>query len=340
MSANAITQVLSAAPAGLCPACGSKDVVAWQEGPDRFHNRADVYQLLRCRDCSVVSLDNPPAPEQMDRHYGREYHNFITAAGEHSSPRWQNYRRIVERYKRDGGSVLDLGCSSGSFLAAMAGPSWELHGIEISASVAEEARARTGADIFVGDVLEAPFAEGSFDVITAFDVLEHLYSPQAVLRKIHKWLKPGGIFFLVVPNIDSWESRLFHSYWYGLELPRHLIHFSPDSLTHAATSAGLKRELLTTPPVNYLEHSSRYVWDAMLRKAGVKRPSVSSGSKPSFAWKVVRRGLRMTAVALFGHTASLANSGPSIEAIFRKDSVGQVRSGSSSPHAGPQKKQR
>src|ERR1035438_10453930 len=73
-------------------------------------------------------------------------------------------------------------------------------------------------------------AAESFDVITCFDVLEHLYEPRKVMARVGEWLKPGGIFYVLVPNVDSAEARAFGSYWHGLELPRHLFHYSPASL--------------------------------------------------------------------------------------------------------------
>ena len=56
-----------------------------------------------------------------------------------------------------------------------------------------------------------------------------------------EWLKPGGIFYVLVPNVDSAEARVFRSYWHGLEMPRHLFHYSPASLKFLAESAGCRR---------------------------------------------------------------------------------------------------
>ena len=80
----------------------------------------------------------------------------------------------------------------------------------------------------------APFQPNTFDAITCFDVLEHMHHPREVLVKVREWLKPGGVFYTFLPNIDSAESRIFRSYWCGLELPRHLYHFSPSSLGKAS----------------------------------------------------------------------------------------------------------
>jgi SAM-dependent methyltransferase len=213
-----------------CPLCGWAGTHLFLKAPDRFHLRREDYGLLRCDSCGCVWLNAPPKPEEMGRHYSEDYHRAIAAAGETSAEqRWGRPRKAIQRYK-SGGAILDIGCSTGGFLSTMRGEGWKLHGIEIAAATAETARAATGADIFVGDVLQAPFPPGSFDVITCFDVLEHVYQPREFIAQAWEWLKPGGIFFTRLPNIDSWEARLFGSYWFGLELPRHLFHFSPRLL--------------------------------------------------------------------------------------------------------------
>jgi len=68
---------------------------------------------------------------------------------------------------------------------------------------AQRAQAESGAIAFVGDILDATFRPASFDVITRFHVFEHIYKPCVVLSKVFEWLKPGGIFYVLVPNINS-----------------------------------------------------------------------------------------------------------------------------------------
>src|SRR5262249_1278497 len=162
----------------------------------------------------------------MGSHYTPDYNRLIAAAGEGSPERWKARRTTLFQY-RVGGKLLDLGCSSGAFLTSLRSESWGLAGIELSPESGETAAAVSGAEIFVGDVLEAPFEAGSFDVITCFHVFEHFYEPYKVMKRVWSWLKPGGIFYTIVPNIDSAGGRVFRSYWFALELPRHLFHFSP-----------------------------------------------------------------------------------------------------------------
>ena len=124
----------------------------------------------------------------MPFHYDQDYHHAIAVGGEGSAAeRWQCERETVLKYKQRG-AILDIGCSSGGFLSTMMSASWKLYGIEMEPSTADRARQTTDAEVFTGDVIEAPFAAESFDVVTSFDVLEHMYDPSTFLAKVLQWL--------------------------------------------------------------------------------------------------------------------------------------------------------
>src|SRR5271170_6122207 len=226
------------AKAAGCPICGSSQISLLLRAPDRFHLRKDIYSLVSCSSCRGVWLSSPPKRAEMGLHYSEDYHNAIVAAGEGSAAsRWRDQVKLISQHK-PGGAILDIGCSSGGFLSTMKSKNWQLFGIEMEESTAQRARANTGAEVFVGDAVDAPFLPGSFDVITTFDVLEHVYNPAQFLTKVLEWLKPGGIYYAMMPNIGSWEARVFRSHWYGLELPRHTFHFSPKSLRYLMNEIG------------------------------------------------------------------------------------------------------
>jgi 2-polyprenyl-3-methyl-5-hydroxy-6-metoxy-1,4-benzoquinol methylase len=297
-------------------ACREHRATAFLSAPDRFHGRQDIYHLVRCPSCSLVWLEDPPAPEQMGEHYGADYDRSVAAAGD-SPERWKGRVRTIALYKA-GGTLLDLGCSSGGFLQAMAGPAWKLHGIEMSEQVARKAEAASGAKVFVGDILDASYAPSSFDVITCFHVFEHLYEPHAVLRKVAQWLKPGGLFYVMVPNIDSAGARIFRSYWYALELPRHLFHYSPVSLSHLAHAVGLETLSLTTSRELFFEKSIRYYVDDLFRRAARPRVPLAKSPTPGLTFRAVRKAFRLTVLPLIASMVSVAGDGESIHAIFRR----------------------
>jgi SAM-dependent methyltransferase len=311
----------AAAPSPVtCPICGGAEIVDVLVAPDRFHWRKQMYRLVRCQACNGVWLINPPKTLEIGLHYTEEYHQAIVSAGESSAPdRWKDQVRTISQYKR-GGTILDIGCSSGGFLSTMKGPAWKLYGIEMEESTAERARSSTGAEVFVGDAIDAPFLPASFDVITCFDVLEHVYSPRDFLTKALEWLKPGGIFYAMMPNIESWESRLFGTHWFGLELPRHLFHFSPRSLRYLMTDLGFEEVCVKTPPVSYMERSSGYLGSSVLEKLGFSPTPQAKPKARSLPLKVVRKGLRVTLIAPLAHIASFAGAGPCMEVVFKKAS--------------------
>jgi 2-polyprenyl-3-methyl-5-hydroxy-6-metoxy-1,4-benzoquinol methylase len=261
---------------------------------------------------------NPPKPEEMPFHYDRDYHNAIAKAGEGSpAKRWQCERETVVKYKQRG-AILDIGCSSGGFLSTMMSDSWKLCGIEMEPSMAERARRTTGAEVFIGDAIEAPFAPESFDVVTTFDVLEHMYDPNTFLAKVRQWLKPGGIYCTRVPNIDCWESRMLGSFWYGLELPRHLFHFSPRALRSVMAALGFEEVQVQTSPVSYLERGAGYLYSAGAERLGFSVSPQSENRSRGVALRAARKAIRLTVVEPFCRLASIFGEGASMLAIFRK----------------------
>ncbi|MGF7182409.1 class I SAM-dependent methyltransferase [Tunturiibacter psychrotolerans] len=300
-----------------CPICGVADADLWAQGPDRLHGRTEEYTLLRCSACSLVWLSSPPRPEEMHLHYTEAYHKLISGAGDNSVKRWKGRKADLVQQKRSG-ALLDLGCSSGSFLESMRSESWKLYGIEMSPECAKAAEARCGAQVFVGNILDAPFPPESFDVITCFDVLEHLFEPRQVMEKVATWLKPGGIFFVQVPNIDSAEARAFGTYWHGLELPRHLFHYSPESLRFLAESTGLQQVALESRRNPAVGTSLRYVWDDAFRAVGIRRTPVAYRGQASLPWRAGRKLVRLTVLRFLLAVAPILGGGEAIHAIFRK----------------------
>jgi len=300
-----------------CPVCERGQSEELVQAPDRFHGRDQTYKLVRCATCSMVWLYNAPCPEEMSEHYGPDYDRTIGAAGETSPGRWRDRRATLSTYKTSG-SLLDLGCSTGSFLESLAGGQWKLHGIEMSPDAAKRAVARSGATVFVGDVLSAPFEPGSFDVITCFDVLEHVYNPRQVMTRIREWLKPGGVFYVLVPNIESAEYRIFNTYWYGLELPRHLSHFSPKSLRKLAEIVGLRELELKTARNSALTHNLRYMNEEILRRLGISRAPLAKARSPRFVGRVFHKLLRMSGAVILSPISSSAGLGESVHAVFTR----------------------
>jgi len=152
--------------------------------------------------------------------------------------------RILSRIA--GGRLLDIGCGSGSFLAAVAARgNWELTGLEPCQPAAEQARKRGVAEIHALTLEQAELAAGSFDVVTLLGVLEHLHDPLSTLRIARRLLKPDGVLGIYVPNFNYLRCKdagplafVRRRKWSCLAPQEHLFHFTPDSLTQLIRRSG------------------------------------------------------------------------------------------------------
>lgn len=234
----------------VCNLCGSdKYEVVYANLPDRLLQRREVTStLVRCLCCGLIYQNPRPTLKEIGQHYPPEYeayHYHSELNHQSTLSRWAaeygiaKRRRYVTRYKRLG-TLLDVGCGTGLFLKGMKQSGcWELWGIEPSMQAAEVAR-QLGFRVFTATLQEVDLPEQYFDVVTLWDVIEHLHDPASALRQIANVLKPDGILVIRTPNFESWEARLFGPYWSGLEPPRHLFVFTPRTLEAMLAKTGFR----------------------------------------------------------------------------------------------------
>jgi SAM-dependent methyltransferase len=138
--------------------------------------------------------------------------------------------------------VLELGSGAGHFVQLALAREWEVHAVEPAGGPAERLARRPSVHVLreAAEAVQVPPC--SFDAAFAWMVLEHLENPVTVLRTIATALRPGGYFVFSVPNAGSWEFAVFGSRWYGLDVPRHLWHFTPRMLARLLGECGLTVE--------------------------------------------------------------------------------------------------
>jgi len=201
------------------------------------HLTGERFDVVRCGDCGFgVTV---PIPGDMERFYPSGYRRFGRLA---SLTLRALYRaRTAGWASRLGtpGRVLELGAGTGWMLASLRERGWRATGTERSVASAHVARATAGAPVFVGE-LAALRQEPLFDLVIMFHVLEHLADPQAALAAAALRLRPGGTLVLGLPNGASWQAQLAGSRWLHLDVPRHLVHFSVESIRLALEEAGLR----------------------------------------------------------------------------------------------------
>ena len=136
---------------------------------------------------------------------------------------------------------------------------WDVLGIERSARAAEHARATFGVSVVEGTIPCPELPRGEFDLITAWQVLEHVDRPRQTLAGMRELLRPQGRLMLTVPNQSSWAASIFGPAWAGLDLPRHLSHFTPQTLRRMVEAEGFRVSHLTTlRHAGWIRHSARH----------------------------------------------------------------------------------
>jgi 2-polyprenyl-3-methyl-5-hydroxy-6-metoxy-1,4-benzoquinol methylase len=206
-----------------------------------------MWSYVRCRGCDVVYLTPRPSAGEMQFHYPQEYYRLfqeVVRRGE-EQPLMRFALRVLRRRRLPGlkpGRVLDIGCGSGFYLAALREAGWDGEGIEPGETAAQFARKHCGLPVHNSNAEEALAAcrDGSFDLVTMWHVLEHLPDPAKALAEVRRILRPGGTLMLEVPNFSSIWSVLFRSRWAALEAPRHFFQFTPETLARTIRGAGLR----------------------------------------------------------------------------------------------------
>ncbi|HEX2914875.1 MAG TPA: class I SAM-dependent methyltransferase [Chloroflexia bacterium] len=300
-----------------CSLCNSPEYQVVLRGPDRCYLSDGEFQVVKCSSCGLIYTNPRPRPEALSSFYPKRYgpHNKSTQVGLTTPPSSIEILKVRIRqgvadifyYKRPASllkklallpfaiwfqllhvtllpspkqpqdRLLDMGCGTGTYLATLRSYWQELYGVEVDEEAAQQAKYLEGLKIHTGDLLSAKFPSNFFDVVVMWHVLEHIANQAEVLLEINRILKPDGYLIIMVPNIASFEFKLFGINWKGLDLPRHLYHFSPTSLKGVLSQTGFKTSRITTQiePV-ILEASIRNVFN-------LERPKAGTG-----IWKIIR----------------------------------------------------
>ncbi|MGL4648521.1 MAG: class I SAM-dependent methyltransferase, partial [Caldilineaceae bacterium] len=239
----------------ICDLCGSPSQLAYAQPADYLMARPDVRaRLVQCTRCGLVYQSPRPTLAEIGEHYPAGYESYNDYRSQKTNPllrmAYDYGMRKRTRYitrRKAGGRLLDVGCAAGVFLVAMRElGGWEVEGVELDAATADYARRTYGLTVHTGTLEAARLPSAHYDVVTLFDVLEHLHQPTAALREVRRLLRPGGTLVLRVPNLDSWDARLFGEAWAGLDAPRHLYVYGPKTLSATLEAAGFDIEAWDT----------------------------------------------------------------------------------------------
>lgn len=216
----------------LCLICGSDRL--------RSLNGYEDHQLVKCHVCGFVFMSRIPAVSELTEFYSA----YSYEGGLYVSPLTIiAYNKLLDEFEvfRQTGNLLDTGCGEGSFLGEARKRGWNVYGTEYSKK-ALEICAEKGIEMREGALNASDFEGIEFDVITSFEVLEHLNELHREFEQIHKLLRPGGLYYCTTPNWDSLLRLKLRSDYNVISYPEHLCYFTRNTLAHLAKDHGLKKK--------------------------------------------------------------------------------------------------
>lgn len=231
-----------------CPICNSSNIQEQLSAKD-YTVSQNLFPIWHCNACTARFTQDVPGQDAIGAYYASE--NYIshsdTKKGIINSLYHLVRKRTLGAKRRlvnnetgiTKGTILDIGCGTGAFLNTMKEAGWNITGLEPDTV----ARAKASELYHIqpqepGKLFE--LAPVSFNAITMWHVLEHVHELHAYIKQIEKLLSPDGKAFIAVPNYTSKDAAIYAAHWAAYDVPRHLYHFSPQSMEALLTQHGLK----------------------------------------------------------------------------------------------------
>ena len=242
-----------------CPLCVGRNWTSLAEAQDPSGGPDGLwFVVVQCDSCGACFTNPRPDAGTIGQFYGG---NYAPHQKHHAPPRakrWNPLRLLAGKPRVEkrpiawhgDGRLLDFGCGSGAYLLAMHRRGWKVVGVDTSIRAVDRIRDELGLPAHAGTLPHLDLEPESFDVITMWHSLEHTHEPAPLLREARYLLAPGGKLIIAVPNIDSLPFRWFGRDWFGLDLPRHLSHFTPATLTQMLQRVGFAVE-----PIQFVRHA-------------------------------------------------------------------------------------
>jgi 2-polyprenyl-3-methyl-5-hydroxy-6-metoxy-1,4-benzoquinol methylase len=270
----------------VCPLCRSdRHKLLFDRLDHTLYVTNDRFRIVRCLNCSMVFVNPRPGLEEMRMFYPPEFYDVNLPPEKllvEKQGSLQARAELLAGLAR--GKLLDIGCGKGEFLFWMRKAGWDVQGLEFSLTAPNV----FDMPIYYGQLESAPLKERSFDAITMWAVLEHIHNPIPTLSRLADLLKPGGRAFVLVPNFRSLPARIMRHD----DVPRHLLMFTPSTLSKAASAAGL-RIRRTVFSDDIFSGSTRGVLNFVIKRAfGETYDEILAQNRSAVRWREFESQLR------------------------------------------------
>lgn len=251
-----------------CPICRRRtnEVQQWTKNGFRY---------VRCGNCGLIYINPQLSDEAVADIYSNVLYEQKSARLDLLLPNLETYKsRLLEKFEKfkKSGCLLDVGCFKGFFLYSASQRGWRAFGTEVSESATRFARTQLGQQVQMGDLLHMTWLEQfRFDVVTFFDVIEHLSRPFLYLKKAHDLLREDGLLYVETPNYNGLPRFVLGKKW-TIFHSLHRYYFTPKTMAAMLHEAGFRKIRIRT----------RGVLPLSTREDEPTCPGVQAGSKLRF----------------------------------------------------------
>ncbi len=221
-----------------CPACGSSDIAFVLKAKDETVSK-EYFEIWQCNNCNLRFTQDIPDEKNIGSYYqsaayishsntsqglvNKLYHTVRSIT-------LQSKRKLIEKSSgKKKGNLLDIGAGTGAFASTMKKNGWNVTALEPDETARANALKDFGIELRPTENL-FNLPPKTFDVITLWHVLEHVHDLHTYLDTFYSLLVDGGTLIIAVPNYTSYDAQTYSDNWAAYDVPRHLYHFSPESM--------------------------------------------------------------------------------------------------------------
>ncbi len=198
--------------------------------------------MVKCLACSFVFAQRIPTVAELEKHYeGYRRNDYLSPL---TIKRYEELLDKLEPYRKTN-NLIDVGCGIGYFLEVAKKRGWNVYGTEYTDSAVEICESK-GISMKKGELNPDNYPEGFFDIITSFEVIEHINNPCQELLKFNKILRVGGCVYITTPNFNSLLRYVLKQDYSVITYPDHLSYYTPKTLKKVFSDNGFHKKWIKT----------------------------------------------------------------------------------------------
>lgn len=263
--------------------------------------------LVKCRDCGFVFCQRIPTSDELNTHY-----NKYVRGNSLSEITIKRYEELLEKFEpyRETNNIIDVGCGDGFFLQVAKQRGWNVYGTEFTDKAVEVCSAK-GISMIKGPLNPANYSKDFFDIVTSFEVIEHINNPIDEILKFKTILRHGGIAYVTTPNFNSVSRDLLKGKWSIIEYPEHLSYYTASTLKKLFTGNGFEKVKVSVSGISVDRIRQGF-------RAGKSSSPASSGSDEGIRRKAESSSFYKFAIKTLNKFLDFTSKGDVLKGTFKK----------------------